>query len=674
MIEKIRKLKPRTIIITAAVIVAVLMAGILGNYGTGSDIDNTVRDFFTIGTRTAYAAGTPDYTCDGVADDVEIQAALNALPADGGRLCILAGTYHFTATVSRAIDDVIIEGVGAGVVLDNNGATALFTAGAQDGWSFRDLETDAGGITTTTATNCIFANVTIGADYYAYWLSPDIVADEYDAPVGRSATYYVAASDAPDYEQAQADIVCDGTADDVQIQYGLDNYESVHLSRGTFNIATTVTVSSGEGLMGEGTDPAGTVLKAITNLNDYVVEVTDAATYAEQPYMSDLRIDGNKANQSGTPNAVSIDSHQGIYRNITVVNAKGHGVYIQLNFASEDNWYYCLRVFSSGYNGVFNNNGGGQRFYGLQSHDNGYYGLDMSASTTANTFYNAFFYQNGGTTYSGAHINGYGNQFYGLYVRYSGKWGAEISGDYNTIYGGNAEANARNGITLLSGGDYNRVIGMDILDNGTGGTQPYGVNLNSNYNEIASCVIYDSGSGDQDYGIYDTGGTYNIIHDCTFYDNVIAAVYFNSGTNEYHDNNGYIAPGEIRTIQKAITAGVQNTVTSIQNTFGANVFILEAYVTITVAASATNPTYDLGTDSDGAGAPSDGNNLFDAIPDTAGYYRSTSNGLGGAASGVQIQPVSWTSGSTHDYVNFIISDAAGADTAGRIFLQVMGKG
>jgi len=41
----------------------------------------------------AYAAVTPDYTCDGVADDVQIQAALDALPAAGADT---AGTIYIT--------------------------------------------------------------------------------------------------------------------------------------------------------------------------------------------------------------------------------------------------------------------------------------------------------------------------------------------------------------------------------------------------------------------------------------------------------------------------------------------------------------------------------------------------------------------------------------------------
>lgn len=64
-----------------------------------------------------------------------------------------------------------------------------------------------------------------------------------------SATFYllVAASDAPASVQARAQYVCDGTADDVQIQAAVDAVETlgggrIVLSAGTFNLAAQVTV------------------------------------------------------------------------------------------------------------------------------------------------------------------------------------------------------------------------------------------------------------------------------------------------------------------------------------------------------------------------------------------------------------------------------------------------
>jgi parallel beta-helix repeat protein len=139
-----------------------------------------------------------------------------------------------------------------------------------------------------------------------------------------------------------------------------------------------------------------------------------------------------------------------------------------------------------------------------------------------------------------------------------------------------------------------------------------------------------------------------------------------SPLTQVYGNVGWIAPGEIRTFTKAITAGVQDTVTSMQNTSGSNLLITEVIIKLTVAASASNPTYDCGMDDDGAGAPAT-NDFFEAIPDTVGVYSSVHT----ETYGTQTVPVSWpTSG--NDWVNFIITDAAGADTVGTIYIKAMG--
>lgn len=87
-----------------------------------------------------------DYACDGVDDDVQVQAALDALPSTGGTLQLVGSSFVFGATVSRLIDDVTIRGQGKTTQIDNDGAAFLFSVGRQSGWSFDKLSTDAGGI------------------------------------------------------------------------------------------------------------------------------------------------------------------------------------------------------------------------------------------------------------------------------------------------------------------------------------------------------------------------------------------------------------------------------------------------------------------------------------------------------------------------------------------------
>lgn len=97
-----------------------------------------------------------NYVCDGVADNVEIQAAIDALPVGGGKVVLLEGTYVFAATVTRAIDNITIQGQGRSTYISYDDATAIFNSGAQDRWMFKNFATDAGGITTTAS--CVIDN------------------------------------------------------------------------------------------------------------------------------------------------------------------------------------------------------------------------------------------------------------------------------------------------------------------------------------------------------------------------------------------------------------------------------------------------------------------------------------------------------------------------------------
>ena len=137
-----------------------------GQQSIGINLGDGEELVITLGS-TALAAGVVDYVYDGVADDVQWQAALNALPATGGRLINVSTVQlNFSATVTRAIDNVIIEGAGRGSYFTNDGGTALFTAGGNN-WKFVDLRTDAGSLNMGATTGWMWTNVDDGT-YYAY--------------------------------------------------------------------------------------------------------------------------------------------------------------------------------------------------------------------------------------------------------------------------------------------------------------------------------------------------------------------------------------------------------------------------------------------------------------------------------------------------------------------------
>ena len=328
----------------------------------------------TIG-HVAYAAGSVDYTYDGVADNVQFQAALNALPATGGRLVDVSSVQkNFAATVTRAINNVVIEGAGFGSYFANNGVTALFTAGG-NGWKFSDLRTDAGGIAMGATTGWMWINVNDGSgtvydlrtpagsivngSFTASTLTSTVaigtspltvtsttkvsnlnadLADGYQAT--RSATWVIAASDATVQEKAQADVVVDGIADQTEIQAAIDaGYKHIKLSTGTFTVNAAdfnIVPTSGLWLQGSGW---GTIIKLADGVNaDTEVITKDAGigVTLENVIISDLQLDGNRAGQAaGIQQGILLSSQAGgtsryhTIRNVYIHDFRSSGAHYQ---------------------------------------------------------------------------------------------------------------------------------------------------------------------------------------------------------------------------------------------------------------------------------------------------------------------------------------------------------
>ena len=71
----------------------------------------------TVGTFVIATDGSGDFNCDGIADDVQIQAAIDALPATGGCIYMKEGTYVITATIVINKVGVSITGCGYNTLL-----------------------------------------------------------------------------------------------------------------------------------------------------------------------------------------------------------------------------------------------------------------------------------------------------------------------------------------------------------------------------------------------------------------------------------------------------------------------------------------------------------------------------------------------------------------------------
>jgi len=128
----------------------------------GTQHTKTAR--FVIGTSTSgWTAKQCDYLCDGTDDQEEIIQALNALPATGGEVVILDGTYNITASIHIPKDNVSIRGSGNATTLKrmhnstdtDNGSTArgLITLNKKSGCKIQGLQIDGNKATYTASYN-----------------------------------------------------------------------------------------------------------------------------------------------------------------------------------------------------------------------------------------------------------------------------------------------------------------------------------------------------------------------------------------------------------------------------------------------------------------------------------------------------------------------------------------
>ncbi len=119
---------------------------------------------FVIGTSTAgWTAADCDYLCDGTNDQEEIIQALNALPATGGEVVILDGTYNITASIDVPKNNVSIRGSGNATTLKrmynstnaDSGSTAkgLITLNEKSGCKIQGLQIDGNKATYSASYN-----------------------------------------------------------------------------------------------------------------------------------------------------------------------------------------------------------------------------------------------------------------------------------------------------------------------------------------------------------------------------------------------------------------------------------------------------------------------------------------------------------------------------------------
>ena len=293
----------------------------------------------------------------------------------------------------------------------------------------------------------------------------------------------MAASNSIDSENA--DYVCDGTDDQVQINAAIDNLPaiggSIYLREGTYVVSDNIIISkSNVALVGAG---ASTVIK-IKDAKNADMSVIYASG-KDNLLVQNLRINGNAVNQtSGTMRGIHLYSA----KNSKIVgcwveNLREYGIYLQ----------------SSSNNTVTGNT--------IQGNS-----LDNSNNNTitSNTFQ--------------------GNGQHGIYLTASSN---------NTVMGNTIQGNDNHGIYLSSSSDNNTVsINMVVGNSQATDNTDNGIQVdNSNYNNIqGNTVRKGTGSKQQNTGITILSGTNNFVANNDLYQAGAAAANFSdAGTGTIFD-------------------------------------------------------------------------------------------------------------------------------------------
>ena len=645
--------------------IAVCLA-LLGTFiGLRLDVAVRVKDggvstvgigFPVLRVGTVEAAGTADYVCDGVDDDVQIQAALNALPS-GGKLVILTGNYVFAATVTRLIDNVQIEGVGQATYISHDGATPLFAAGG-DYWVFRDFKTDAGGVTFAATTGYILENVLLGTTYYGFTTQSGAVTGgqgtfttanittlnggtvngsqgtfttgnfttvngtlngnaagsqstyttanftTLNAPSGRSATYVIADSDSPAQVKAQADVVCDGVADEVQIQAAIEALPhsggsiklfghfvlSAPLTPATWQSAYALVKIEGEGIGGGGIGGGPTTRIALANGANCNI-FNDNGTHGLMEFDS-IYFDGNKTNQAGGTYAINLTAANVRLFDVIVVNSYDcaiggvggvlTGSWISIG-GSGGRALYRNGVYSDRVDQLWVSNcsvAGTQypvKFITVNDSSFTHVTVDVCASTYGGA---VEIYQCNRSTFQFDYIGG--NQGEGIDI--SGTTGCIIS--IASMIDNVQNAGTTWKTNMVLDGDIGNVITIGYAQKGSGNSTSDILFLNAaNKNNVVMGRV----------------------------ERAVAPYLSNSLSNNTILLDGYIAPGQIKTASGGLTAGANNTITlAWHNPESRDIFIKKVVLEITTGSVTAGSVIDIGIADNATGA-NRGTEFFDDL-------------------------------------------------------------
>jgi hypothetical protein len=557
-------------------------------------------------------------------------------------------------------------------------------------------------------------------------------------PFVRSVGYVVAASDASNLDKAQADVVCDGVQDDVDIQAGIDYVAdyggTVLLTAGTFYVASTIVPADKVSIYGQGMgvtvlsfdhsvsddaigdvtsgtlsdvtigrmtiiDTLGTPVQSwgvalggwtdgaatLSNIEFYEIEceecglwlanVTSPRCIIRNCYIHDLTA-GDRA--LGTPwcddaiikenqidtvaqmgigcqgstgliimgNTITGSGVDGTYYGIdtsssTLVNIVGNYVYAPFGILSEDSTG-LISVTGNILRGEATSAGTGIQVWRTATGKDQASRIIISNNNISEIKAGVVVLDEADATITANKIHSIGQ--YGVRIATTSGWTAPryIQIAHNDIYDC-PSVTAYGGPVYVSNTDY-----VDILYN----------NLDGNSNTNARGIQFASTT---------TAPNTRIIGNALKGVSAKANLMYGDTADMYvRDNQGFIAAGEIRTINGSISTLTENAYNSVDNPFGQDVLVLDETIYISTKATSGAPRLDCGI---GSSATTDYTTVFDDITcETVGPYHSTNT----TTIGKQTSPILWQTGTGNRYFNHSIKAAAATGMVASYSIRVMG--
>jgi hypothetical protein len=305
-------------------------------------------------------------------------------------------------------------------------------------------------------------------------------------PFAKVFSRVVAASDSNN--KKYADYLCDGTADDVQIQAAIDAVEAagggtVFLREGTFTIAAGLTIDTDYvNLVGEGM--GATTIKLRNSHNAAVQMVNLAANYCT---IRDLTVDGNKANQaSGAGKGICLDNANAGKTNCQIVRCETKNV----NYAS------------GGGNGIAVVGCDYFLVDACQIHDNEDSGIYVGSTALYGIISNCHSFLN---SLEGFDIQTATIAVNACIARSNVNVGFRATGSSPIFTNCQSIANTGNGFGL-SNGDHAQIVGCRSVANGDGAVEEITLNSTTTGALITGCYIEPT-----DDGIILSGADNNIV-------------------------------------------------------------------------------------------------------------------------------------------------------------------